>query len=109
MGGKAEGDSYHLHNNEVSMVHRHIHGVVVTIHTFSSHDTGEGYLSHRYDSVYHDPKTGEQKGGHSVFEDTYEKVGDYVILSERKIQTATERGTEEQIFHFSNIQLLTAE
>ncbi|MEO0375386.1 MAG: DUF3386 domain-containing protein, partial [Cyanobacteria bacterium P01_A01_bin.17] len=50
MGGKAEGDKYELKDNEVTMVHRHIHGVVVTIHTFSSHDTGEGYLSHRYDS-----------------------------------------------------------
>ena len=109
MGGKAEGDSYQIRNNEVSMVHRHIHGVVVTIYTFSSHDTGEGYLSHRYDSIYHDPKTGEQKGGRSVFEDAYEKVGNYVILSERKIQTETERGPEEQIFRFSNIKLLPAE
>lgn len=107
MGGKAEGDRYQLRNNEVSMVHRHIHGVVVTIHTFSSHDTGEGYLSHRYDSVYHDPETGKQRGGRSVFEDTYEKVGDYVILSERKIQTETEEGTTEDIFQFSNLQLLS--
>ncbi|MEO1208936.1 MAG: DUF3386 domain-containing protein [Cyanobacteria bacterium J06638_20] len=107
MGGKAEGDRYQLRNNEVSMVHRHIHGVVVTIYTFSSHDTGAGYLSHRYDSVYHDPETGEQRGGRSVFEDTYEKVGDYVILSERKIQTETERGTTEDIFQFSNLQLLS--
>lgn len=108
MGGKAEGDRYQVRNNEVSMVHRQIHGVVVTIHTFSSHDTGEGYLSHRYDSVYHDPQTGEQKGGHSTFEDSYEKVGDYVILTERKIQTKTDNGVEEQIFRFTNIQLLPA-
>ncbi|MDB9524908.1 DUF3386 domain-containing protein [Oscillatoria sp. CS-180] len=106
MGGKAEGDRYHVRDNEVSMVHRHIHGTVVTIHTFSSHDTGEGYLSHRYDSVYHDPATGDQKGGRSVFEDNYEKVGDYVILTERKIQTETEKGPVEQIFRFSNISLL---
>lgn len=105
MGGKAEGDRYHIRDNEVSMVHRQIHGTVVTIYTFSSHDTGEGYLSHKYDSVYHDPTTGEQKGGRSIFEDQYEKVGDYVILTERKIQTETENGTSEQIFRFSNIQL----
>lgn len=105
MGGKAEGDRYHIRDNEVSMVHRQIHGTVVTIYTFSSHDTGEGYLSHKYDSVYHDPTTGEQKGGRSIFEDTYEKVGDYVILTERKIKTETENGTSEQIFRFSNIQL----
>ena len=106
MGGKAEGDRYQIRDNEVSMVHRHIHGTVVTIHTFSSHDTGAGYLSHKYDSVYHDPKTGEQRGGRSIFEDNYEKVGDYMILTERKIQTETADGTIEQIFRFSNLQLM---
>lgn len=106
MGGKAEGDRYHVRDNEVSMVHRHIHGVVVTIYTFSSHDTGEGYLSHRYDSVYHDPKTGEQKGGRSVFEDSYEKVGDYFLLSRRYIETEHNGKTSTQEFIFSNLELL---
>lgn len=105
MGGKAEGDRYELRNNEVSMVHRHIHGVVVTIHTFSSHDTGEGYLSHRYDSIYHDPTTGEAKGGLSQFEDSYEKVGSYYLLSRRQISTAAPTPLE-QTFVFSNIALL---
>lgn len=41
-----------------------------------------------------------------MFEDNYEKFGDYVILTERKIQTETKNGTSEQIFRFSNIQLL---
>jgi hypothetical protein len=104
MGGKAEGDRYKVRNNEVCLVHRHIHGVVVTINTFSSHDTGAGYLSHRYDSVYHDPKTGEQKGGKSVFEDTYEQVGDYYILNRRLIETETAAGTSTQEFIFSNIR-----
>jgi Protein of unknown function (DUF3386) len=108
MGGKSEGDRYKLRNNEVCHVHRHIHGVVVTIDTFSSHETGEGYLSHRYDSVYHDPKTGEQKGGTSVFEDDYEKVGNYFILNRRMITTETEGQTSVSEFIFSNIQLLEA-
>jgi Protein of unknown function (DUF3386) len=106
MGGKSEGDRYKVRDNEVCLVHRHIHGVVVTINTFSSHDTGEGYLSHRYDSVYHDPTTGGQKGGKSLFEDTYEKVGAYWILNRRAIETETEDGTVTQVFSFSNIQLL---
>ncbi|MBE9158780.1 DUF3386 domain-containing protein [Nodosilinea sp. LEGE 06152] len=112
MGGKAEGDRYQIKDNEVSMVHRHIHGVVVTIHTYSSHNTGSGYLSHRYDSVYHDPKTGEQKGGLSDFEDQYTEVGGYYILSRRAIETTIENGTEmqedSQEFVFSNIALLEA-
>ena len=106
MGGKAEGDKYKVNNNEVSHVHRLIHGTFVTIDTFSSHDTGEGYLSHTYDSVYHDPKTGEQKGGRSEFTDEYEKVGDYSILNRREIRTQTAGKLSTQEFIFSNIQLL---
>ena len=105
MGGKASGDYYKLRNNEVCLVHRHIHGVVVTINTFSSHDTGEGYLSHTYDSVYHDPKTGEQKGGKSTFEDNYTKVGEYSVLSQRLIKT---EGEADQAFAFSNIELMSS-
>lgn len=106
LGGKSQGDRYKVRNNEVSHVHRHIHGVVVTIDTFSSHDTGEGYLSHRYDSVYHDPKTGEQKGGKSLFEDEYEKAGNYFILTRRAISTETEGQVSNQEFIFSNVALL---
>ncbi|OKH52001.1 hypothetical protein NIES2101_16165 [Calothrix sp. HK-06] len=106
MGGKATGDKYKVRNNEVSLVHRHIHNVVVTINTFSSHDTGEGYLSHTYDSIYHDPQTGEQKGGKSYFVDEYEKVGKYFILNRREITTDVDGKPSVQEFIFSNIKLL---
>ena len=105
VGGKAAGDKYKLRNNEVCLVHRHIHGIVVTINTFSSHDTGEGYLSHQYDSVYHEPKTGEQKGGKSNFTDEYQKVGKYFILNRRVISTEISRKTSVQEFIFDNIKL----
>ncbi|MEM6252691.1 MAG: DUF3386 domain-containing protein [Cyanobacteria bacterium P01_D01_bin.156] len=103
--GKSTGDKYKVFNNEVVLVHRHIHGVVVTINTFSTHDTGAGYLSHTYDSVYHDPKTGEQKQGKSDFTDEYDKVGDYFILTRRAISSADDGNME---FTFSNIQLSEA-
>lgn len=106
MGGKAAGDRYKVKDNEVVLVHRHIHGTVITINTFTTQKTGEGYLSHTYDSVYHDPKTGEQKGGKSEFEDIYEKVGSYYILSRRVIRTAANGRTSTNDFVFSNIQLL---
>ncbi|NJN48667.1 MAG: DUF3386 family protein, partial [Alkalinema sp. RL_2_19] len=66
------------------------------------HDTGEGCLSHTYDSVYQDAKTGESVGGKQEFTDTYETVGNYQILNRREIKT--EGGTME--FIFSNIALL---
>ena len=103
VGGKAEGDAYKVKDNEFVMVHRHIHGVVVTINTFSSYDTGSGYLSHTYDSVYHDPKTGEQKQGRSEFVDEYAEFGGYTILTKRTVKS--EDGPDMEIA-FSNISLL---
>jgi Protein of unknown function (DUF3386) len=104
IGGKASGDKYKLRNNEVCLVHRQIHGIVVTINTFSSHETGAGYLSHRYDSIYADPATGEAKGGKSIFTDSYEQVGGYFLLSERSIEA--EDGSEKTVFAFSNMKTL---
>ncbi|BAZ86357.1 DUF3386 domain-containing protein [Dolichospermum compactum] len=106
VGGKSEGDKYKVRNNEVCHVHRLIHGTFVTINTFSSHDTGEGYLSHTYNSVYHDPETGAQKGGKSDFTDEYEKVGNYYILNRREIRTEIAERISIQDFIFSNIELL---
>ena len=106
VGGKSEGDKYKVRNNEVCHVHRLIHGTFVTIDTFSSHDTGEGYLSHTYNSVYHDPETGTQKGGKSDFTDEYEKVGNYYILNRREINTEIAENISIQDFIFTNIELL---
>ncbi|MCU0567242.1 MAG: DUF3386 domain-containing protein [Oculatellaceae cyanobacterium Prado106] len=105
MGGKAAGDRYKVRNNEVCLVHRHIHGTVVTINTFSSHPTEAGYLSHRYDSAYHDPTTGELKG-ESSFEDHYEKVGNYYALNNRRIVSTHNGETITTEFSFTNIKLL---
>jgi hypothetical protein len=105
VSGKAMGDRYKVRNNEVCLVHRHIHGIVVTINTFSSLDTGEGYLSHRYDSVYHDVKTGELKGA-SQFEDSYEKVGNYYIMTRRALHSEQDGKPMTTEFSFSNVKLL---
>ncbi|MBW4654442.1 MAG: DUF3386 domain-containing protein [Kaiparowitsia implicata GSE-PSE-MK54-09C] len=104
--GATEGDRYKVRNNEVVLVHRHIHGTVVTINTFSTHDTGEGYLSHTYDAVYHDPTTGEQRGGLSQFEDHFTKVGDYFVLTQRTIKTQIGDKTHVNDFSFGNIAML---
>jgi Protein of unknown function (DUF3386) len=109
MPEKPMGDRYKLRNNEVCHVHRHLHGIMVTIDTFSSHDTGEGYLSHRYDSVYADPETGVIKSEKIVFEDNYQKVGGFQLLSQRIIEGREEDGKPSTTeFSFSNFELLTA-
>jgi hypothetical protein len=101
VGGKSAGDRYKVRNNEVCMVHRHIHGVVVTINTLSSHQTPQGYLPHRYHSVYRDPQTNQIKG-ESTYTDLYTEVGGYQILSDRTIES----NSTTVNFRFSNIQLL---
>jgi Protein of unknown function (DUF3386) len=108
---KLEGkkDYYKVNKNEIVLVYRNIHGTFVKINTYSSHDTGAGYLSHTYDSVYTDPETGAQKGHKCDFTDTYEAVGGYQMLNRRAIATLDEAGQPVVMeFIFSNIQLLAA-
>ena len=71
MGGKAAGDRYRIKNNVVTMVHRHIHGTVVTIFTTAVTDTGAGYLSRTYTSRSSDPATGAPRGGENAYTDTF--------------------------------------
>jgi hypothetical protein len=108
MPEKPMGDRYKLRNNEVCHVHRHLHGVMVTIDTFSSHDTGAGYLSHRYDSIYADPETGVIKSEKIVFEDNYQQVGGFQLLSQRIIEGVDDGKPTTTEFSFSNFELLPA-
>jgi hypothetical protein len=95
MGGKAEGDRYRIRDNVVTMVHRHIHGTVVTIFTESVTDTGHGYLSHTYTSRYSDPATGQPRGGTSHFTDRFVPLGGGGpwVLAERRIRTEAAGGS----------------
>ena len=110
IGGKGEGDRYRIKNDVVTMVHRHIHGTVVTIHTGSTTDTGAGYLSKTYSSQYSDPDSGEAKGGASSFEDQFSPLGEGGpwVLSSRRVSTDASAGSEasEQTFLFEDLQPL---
>ena len=110
IGGKGAGDRYRIKDDVVTMVHRHIHGTVVTIHTGSITNTGSGYLSKTYSSQYSDPATGAAKGGASSFEDQFSPLGDGGpwVLSSRRVRTEASAGTEpsEQMFLFEDLQPL---
>lgn len=107
VGGKNAGDRYRIKADVVTMVHRHIHGTVVTIFTESTTDTGSGYLSHRYTSQYADPATGAARGGKSTFTDTFvplTEAGPWV-LQERVVDTEAfgEQPAGRQVFRFENL------
>jgi hypothetical protein len=89
VGGKNTGDRYRIKGDVVTMVHRHIHGTVVTIFTESTTDTGHGYLSHQYTSQYSDPASGTSKGGLSRFTDTFVPLveGGPWVLAERVVES----------------------
>ena len=110
VGGKNAGDRYRIKDNVVTMVHRHIHGTVVTIYTESVTDTGNGYLSQRYSSQYADPATGEAKGGKSNFSDTFVPLSESGpwVLSERVVETEAHGDTPagRQVFRFVDLQPL---
>ena len=108
VGGKNAGDRYRIKGDVVTMVHRHIHGTVVTIFTESTTNTGSGYLSHSYTSQYADPATGAARGGKSTFTDTFVPLageGPWV-LSERVVETEAFGDTPagRQVFRFEDLQ-----
>lgn len=106
IGGKGEGDRYRIKNDVVTMVHRHIHGTVVTIHTGSTTDTGAGYLSHTYTSQYSDPATGAPRGTESRFEDTFTPLagdGPWVLERRAVMSVDAEGGNSQQVFQFVDL------
>jgi len=109
IGGKGEGDRYRIKGDVVTMVHRHIHGTVVTIHTGSTTDTGSGYLSRDYSSQYADPASGEEKGPSSQFEDTFVPLGEQGswVLERRAIRSKDSDGSDTlQVFQFTDLAAL---
>jgi hypothetical protein len=110
VGGKNAGDRYRINGNVVTMVHRHIHGTVVTIFTESTTDTGRGYLSRSYTSQYAEPATGALKGGLSRFTDTFVPLteGGPWVLAERVIETEAfgEVPAGRQVFRFEDLEPL---
>ena len=103
--GKAAGDRYRIRDNVVTMVHRHIHGQVVTIYTEAVTGTGAGYLSRHYRSRYSDPRSGEPLGPEQHFSDSFAPLTTgHWTLRERLIRC----DAEEQVFRFLDLEPLGA-
>ena len=107
VGGKGEGDRYRIKDDVVTMVHRHIHGTVVTIFTTAVTDTGSGYLSKTYTSQYADPATGAARGDENQFEDSFTPLaghGPWVLEKRVITSTDSEGKTSKQVFQFVDMQ-----
>jgi len=107
VGGKNAGDRYRIKDDVVTMVHRHIHGTVVTIFTESVTHTGTGYLSHTYSSRYSDPQSGAARGGASHYTDSFAPLqpGGPWVLVERTVETEP---SSRRVFRFEDLSPLPA-
>lgn len=105
VGGAAAGDRYKVRDNVVSMVHRHMHGMVITINVLTTYDTGNGYLPMDYDSVYTKPDQADQTSPVQHHQDQYAKFGDYILLTSRRVTSDDGDSLELQL---SDMALLVA-
>ena len=106
VGGAGEGNSYKIKDDCVCFVNRKIGPKIVNINTFGFQKTEKGYLAQGYDSVYVNAETKEPVGGKTVFTDNFEKVGDYYVLTSRKITSGKDVESQTTEFIFSNFETL---
>jgi hypothetical protein len=103
--GDAMGSNYKVRGNEICQVSRVMGPMGFTINTNESLDTGEGYVSAGYNVIFRNPKTGDLTGKRE-FEEIYEKLGDYYVMTRQVVHAIEEEGRTTTEFNFSNIKLL---
>jgi hypothetical protein len=103
--GDAMGSNYKVRGTEICQVSRVMGPMAFTINTKESLDTGEGYVSSAYNAIFRSSKTGDLKGKRE-FEETYEKVGDYYVMTRQVVHALEEDTRITTEFNFSNIKLL---
>lgn len=103
--GDSMGSNYKVRGNEISQVSRVMGRMAFIIDTYESLDTGAGYIATRYDAIFRNSKTNEVT---SVlkFEDTYDKIGDYYVMTKQVVQEYKDNTRTTTEFSYSNIKLL---
>jgi hypothetical protein len=104
--GDAMGSNYKVRGDEISQVSRVMGPMAFTINTEESLDTGEGYVSTKYNAIFKDSKSGDLRGKRD-FAETYEKFGDYFLPTQQVVHAIDKDGQKTTTeFNFSNIELL---
>ncbi|MEO1427624.1 MAG: DUF3386 domain-containing protein [Cyanobacteria bacterium J06632_19] len=103
--GDSLDSSYKIRGKEICQVTRVKGNTAFTIDTHESFHTGEGYIASRYDAVFRDVATNEVQ---SIlkFEDSYEKVDKYYLMTKQVIQDCVDAQNSKTEFSYSNIRLL---
>lgn len=101
--GDAMGSNYKVRDRQISMVSRVMGRMGFVINHLEHLDTGAGYISSSYSVIFRNPQTDEITR-QARFEDSYEKFGDYYLMT-RQVVNINERGTLKIYdIAFSNIK-----
>lgn len=103
--GDSMGSNYKIRGKEICLVSRVMGPMAFVINTHKSLDTGKGYISQRYDAVFRNPKTDEVIR-ELEFEDTFEKIGDYYIMTRQLVNSKEKGQVTTTEFNYSNVKLL---
>ena len=103
--GDLPDSNYKIRGREICQVTRVKGSTAFVIDTHENLDTGEGYIAIRYVAIFRDIKTNEVQ---SIlkFEDTYEKVGKYYLMTKQVVQDSQDSNDTITQFNYSNIKLL---
>lgn len=104
--GDAMGSNYKVRGQEICQVSRVMGPIAFVINTQESLQTGDGYISIKYNAIFRDSKTEELKGKRD-FTETYEKIGNYYFPTRQAIDAIDKNGEKITTeFNFTNIRLL---
>lgn len=103
--GDAMGSNYCVRDQQISLVSRVMGRMAFIIHHKKSLETGSGYISSDYSAVFRNPKTNEIIR-QMEFEDTYEPVGNYYVMTRQVVRTHEQGETTLTDIQFSNVKLL---
>lgn len=103
--GDSMGSNYKIRGTEICQVSRVMGRMAFVIDTHESLDTGSGYAASRYDAVFRNPQTNDIIR-ELQFEDTYEKIGDYWVMTRQVVHSKENGSVTTTEFNFSNVKLL---
>ena len=103
--GDSMGSNYKVRGNEISMVSRVMGRIGFVINHLGHLDTGEGYVSSLYTAVFRNPMNDEIVR-QARFEDTYEKLGNYYVMTKQVVSSNEQGKTKNYEIVFTDIQLL---
>jgi Protein of unknown function (DUF3386) len=103
--GDTMSSRYKIRGREICQVSRAMGSKAFVIDTYSSLDTGSGYIATAYDATFRNTQTNETEGV-IKFEDSYEKIDGYYLMLQQVVQEYKDGENTTTEFKYSNIKLL---